>query len=166
MIAVRRARPADAPELRRIFVDAGRAAWGGIVSPAALAALSPPDRWEDAIDAPDPQAVLVAESDGDIVGFAVIRPSGDDDAGDGVGEVDALYTHPDVWGLGAGRALLDAALAALAASGFREATLWTAEGNRRPRRVYEQYGWRLDGASRRRSLHDSTFVELRHRVAL
>jgi GNAT superfamily N-acetyltransferase len=166
LIAVRRARPEDVPELRRIFLAAGRAAWSELLSAAALDALSPPERWEHAIDAPAPQAVFVAESDGEVVGFAVIRASEDDDAGAAVGEVDALYTHPAVWGLGAGRALLDEALAALAAAGFREATLWTAEGNRRPRRVYEAYGWRLDGASRRRSLRDSTFVELRHRVAL
>jgi GNAT superfamily N-acetyltransferase len=166
VIAVRRARPEDVPELRRIFLAAGRAAWGDILSEAALDSLSPPDRWEHAIDAPAPEAVFVAEADGEVVGFAVIRASGDDDAGAVVGELDALYTHPAVWGRGAGRALLDEALAALEAAGFREATLWTAEGNRRPRRVYEAFGWRLDGASRRRSLADSSFVELRHRVTL
>jgi GNAT superfamily N-acetyltransferase len=147
------------------FVAAGRAAWAHIVSTDFLNALQPPDRWRGCISDPG-SVVLVAEVDEVVQGFVVLRNSGDLDAGDGIGEVDSCYTHPLVWGKGAGRDLLSAALERLAAMGFRGATLWTAELNHRPRRVYEAAGWRTDGSTRERTMRGSTYVEVRYRIAL
>jgi GNAT superfamily N-acetyltransferase len=99
-----------------------------------------------------------------VVGFAVTRPSGDAGAGPVTGEVDGFYVHPGSWGRGAGRALLDAAVAALRVGGFRDATLWTAAENHRPRRIYETAGWRVDGTDRRRAFDGVEFVEVRYRI--
>jgi GNAT superfamily N-acetyltransferase len=96
-----------------------------------------------------------------------VRPSGDDDVDPStVGVLDALYSHPSVWGRGVGRALLEQAVDFLRSAGFSEATLWTAEENHRPRQIYERGGWRLDGARRARNYLGSDFVELRYRRTL
>ncbi len=159
---VRPAVAADWPEMRRAFVAAGRAAWSHILAADALAQLAPPARWDPAQGAD----ALVAEAAGHVLAFAILRRSGDADAGPGVGEIDGFYAHPLVWGRGVGRDLLAAACDELARRGFREATLWTEARNERPRRIYERAGWTLDGTERRRTHLRCELVELRHRRRL
>lgn len=147
--------------------DAGLAAWAHILPPPVVEGLPFPERWAEAIDAADPRVrVLVVEADAHVVGFAVTRPSGDADADSTIGELDGFYVEPGSWGQGAGRALLEAAVDALREAGFRFATLWTADENHRPRRIYETAGWRTDGAERGRASGGVEFVELRYRIAL
>lgn len=59
-----------------------------------------------------------------------------------------------------------AALDHLCAEGYREATLWRAERNERPRQFYELAGWSLDGAQRSKTALAATFTELRYRIGL
>ena len=40
----------------------------------------------------------MAELDGTVVGFAIVRPSADDDASPETGELDGFYTAPAAWG--------------------------------------------------------------------
>jgi len=61
------------------------------------------------------------------------------------GEVYAIYLDPGYWSTGAGRALMDAAVARLTAAGYARAVLWVLEGNARARRFYELAGWKPDG---------------------
>ena len=77
-----------------------------------------------------------------------------------------IYTDPDFWGQGIGRTLLAAAVEALGARGFCEATLWTAEENLRPQSVYEAAGWKRDALSRERTWRGVGFRELRYRIVL
>lgn len=165
-----RIRPATIDDLEAMVAikhDAGVAAWGHILPPAVVEELPFPDRWGAAIEALDARVrVLIVEVEGEAVGFALTRPSGDPDAGATTGELDGFYVHPETWGRGAGRALLDAAVQALAAGGFLDATLWTAAENRRPRRIYETAGWRTDGMDRRRAFGGVEFVEVRYRIAV
>lgn len=166
-VTIRPASPRDLPALTAIKHEAGLAAWPHILPAEVIAALPFPDRWATAIGSTDPRvAVLVAETEGSVVGFAITRPSGDDDAAPRTGELDGFYSAPDVWGLGVGRALLSSAVAALAEAGFGDATLWTAVDNHRPRRIYEGAGWQADGATRDRSIGGTDFSELRYRLAL
>jgi GNAT superfamily N-acetyltransferase len=164
-VPVRPARPGDGGAIGRIFVASARAAWAHFLPTDGLAAVSsPPERWRHATGR---QVVLVAERDGQVVAFAVIRPSHDEGVDRAsVGELDAFYALPSVWGLGVGRALMAATLDALRGQGFRAATLWTAEQNQRPRRIYQAAGWRLDGGHRRKTYLGVEFVELRYRIAL
>jgi GNAT superfamily N-acetyltransferase len=146
---------------------AGIAAWKHIFPAETLERFPWPERWWRSIGEPQPRsAFLVAEDDGEVVGFAIVRPSGGEDADDSIGELDGLYTHPSVWGRGAGRELLGEAASFLRDAGFREATLWTAEKNHRPRRIYETAGWSTDGTTRQRSFDGVEFVELRYRIRL
>jgi GNAT superfamily N-acetyltransferase len=151
--------------MREAFRAAGAAAWAHIIP--RLEELEPPRRWRHTIESESPrEAVLVAENDRGVVGFAVGRRSADRDARDWVGELDGFYTHPSVWGEGVGRALLEAWKQFARDAGFRDGTLWTAEENHRPRRIYELGGWRLDGARREREHLGGEFVEVRYRLRL
>ncbi len=102
----------------------------------------------------------------EVVGFAVLRRSEDADADRLTGELDLIYTAPSVWGSGVGRTLMGAALDHLRAAGYREATLWTAEANERPRQFYELTGWSLDGAQRSRTALGAALTEVRYRIGL
>jgi RimJ/RimL family protein N-acetyltransferase len=164
-ILVRPARSADAATLHRIFAEAARTAWSHFLPEDELALLtSPGERWEQ--EAP-PETTLVAELGGELVAFAVIRGSLDTDAEPGgTGEVETFYSLPSSWGRGVGKALLRAALDALRRQGYREATLWTAEQNARPRRIYEVAGFALDGTRRQKVFLGVKLTELRYRIAL
>jgi GNAT superfamily N-acetyltransferase len=166
-LEIRPARADDLSAMVAIRRDAGLVAWPHILPPAAFESLPFPQRWIEAIDSSDPRAtILVAEWEGRVVGFALTRPSGDTDAAETTGELDGFYVAPDSWGLGVGRALLASAVATLRAARFRDATLWTAAENHRPRRIYETAGWRTDGTDRQRTLGGIDFVEVRYRLAL
>ena len=166
-IRVRRAADADIPAMADLKRLAGVAAWPHILPVEVIETLGMPDRWAEAVHDPSPRTVvLVAEVDSMVRGFAITRPSGDADARPSTGELDGLYTSPEVWGAGVGRRLLVAAEQALRDAGFSEATLWTATENHRPRRIYERAGWQTDGTIRSRSLNGVDFEELRYRRSL
>lgn len=63
------------------------------------------------------------------------------------GELYAIYLTPAWWSAGVGRALTDAVLAALRATGYRRVVLWTLTANARARRFYEKAGFAPDGAT-------------------
>ncbi|MDQ2853989.1 MAG: GNAT family N-acetyltransferase [Chloroflexota bacterium] len=166
-VRIRPATIADLPAMASIKHDAGMAAWPHILPVPVIQSLPFLERWTAAVSSSDPRAsALVADLEGRVVGFAITRPSGDEDAERATGELDGYYTDPRAWGTGAGRALLAAATVALGEAGFRDATLWTAAENHRPRRIYETAGWRVDGADRHRILGDVAFVEVRYRILL
>jgi GNAT superfamily N-acetyltransferase len=166
-LLVRPAVPADLPAMVAIKHDAGVAAWSHILPPAVIERLPFPERWGTAIVDSDPRVrVLIGEAGGRARGFAVTRPSGDGDGGAETGELDAFFVDPASWGTGVGRGLLAAAVRTLRDAGFRDATLWTAAENDRPRRIYDLAGWRTDGTERRRSFEGVEFVEVRYRIAV
>ena len=153
--------------MERAKSEAGVAAWPHILPPSVIERLPFPERWSVAVRMPGTRSgVLVAELDGAVVGFAILRPSTDDDATDEIGELDGLYVAPSAWGQGVGRGLLMATLDRLRGDAFTQATLWTAVENHRPRRIYEKGGWRLDGTSRHRKLGGAEFDEVRYRIRL
>jgi GNAT superfamily N-acetyltransferase len=59
----------------------------------------------------------------------------------------AIYVVSAWWSAGAGRALMNAALAALRADGYLRAVLWVLADNVRARRFYDRAGFAPDGAS-------------------
>lgn len=149
MLLVRPVTDADIDAVAIVHVRTWRAAYAGIMPDEVLAALDP------AVNAarrrerkmPVGARTVVAEQDGEIVGFASFGPSlvqGTRDEFDTrFGEVYAIYVSPDHWGTGAGRALMDAAREALA--GYPEFRLWVLEDNHRARRFYERAGLAPDG---------------------
>lgn len=66
----------------------------------------------------------------------------------GWGEVVSCYLLPAYMGRGYGKALLEAALSALASQGYRDIFLWVLEENRRARAFYERVGFHSGGVCR------------------
>lgn len=143
---VRPASPEDAATMAEIFVTAARAAWG-FVGEEALEAMEPP---------PLDGGELVVEDGGRVVGFAVVKGCG----------LDLLYTSPEAWGRGAGRALLVAAEHTMRDAGCVEVALWTEERNERARRIYQASGWRPAKEVRERVWNGAPLRELRYRKQL
>lgn len=86
---------------------------------------------------------LVAERDGEVVGWACHGPYRDDVArGDGIGaaELYAIYVDPERIGAGVGRALLTESIARCTAAGHERMLLWVLEGNTRARRSTHRPG--------------------------
>jgi GNAT superfamily N-acetyltransferase len=120
--------------------------------------------WEDRIEAPAPRAhTLVAERDGEVVGFAALGVEREDA---GLGELYAIYVRPDAWGHGAGRALMSRTLELLRVDGFPEAILWVLEDNPRTRRFYELAGWHADGGVKEEDWLETHVREVRYRIDL
>src|SRR5262245_35359038 len=150
---VRVAVPFDAPAMAALHVRAWRASYAGLLPAGFLAGLTVEKTeamWRRSISepevAPAERAMLVAEAEGTLLGFATAgHARGDEEFG--LGELYALNVDPPAWGRGAGRALLAAATAWLDAR-FATSILWVVEDNRRARTFYERAGWSTDGATK------------------
>lgn len=119
-MTIRRATPADAPEIRRCVSASLNAVYGGLWTSEPLVADD--EGWDDAW-----VACVWEEIIG--VGLAV---------GDVVSD---LWVAPDAQGRGVGTALLAAMEREIAASGFAVARLRCLEPNLRSRAFYASRGW-------------------------
>jgi GNAT superfamily N-acetyltransferase len=108
---------------------------------------------------------IVAVADGDIIGLLSLGPSRDEDAAPEVGEVRALFVHPDHWRGGVGSALVSTALGRLRQAGFVAATLWSFRDNGRANAFYERQGFAPDGAAQANENFGQT-AEIRYRLTL
>jgi GNAT superfamily N-acetyltransferase len=151
-------------------VAAWQVAYRGIIPDSVLSGLSVEDRrlrWVVTIARMSPpECVLVASDGGEVVGFAHVCESPDEDPGDRVGELDCLYVAPDRWRRGVGTQLQLRALESLAGCGFRHVGLWVLEANERARLFYERTGWAPAGLSRTIQRGGSMIGEVRHRRPL
>jgi ribosomal protein S18 acetylase RimI-like enzyme len=138
---LRTAVPADAVAGATLHAACWREAYGPYVDSALLEErLADTARWTAAwtkhlVDGP-PR--VVAEVDGELVGFAVVGPGRDDD-GATPHELHALYTRAAYWGSGLGQALWDAVRPDCACS------LWVLEANDRAQAFYRRNGFAPDG---------------------
>jgi GNAT superfamily N-acetyltransferase len=154
MVELRDATPADAPALAAVQVASWRAAYRGLMPDEVLAGLSVPDIervWSDRFtDRPPRTSVVVATEVRRLVGFAAAGPPlvPGDRADPTVGDLYALYLHPDHWGRGIGTPLQTAALDRLVTHGYTHAGLWVLDGNRRALRFYLRTGWTDTGRTR------------------
>jgi GNAT superfamily N-acetyltransferase len=120
---------ADAEGVARVHVETWQAAYTHALPGEQLQSMSPADRVEQWRRRPP----IVAELDGEIVGFVSVGGSRSDDA---EGELYAIYVHPDHWSTGVGRALMDAGEAKLRRLGHRNVVLWVLDANPRARRFH------------------------------
>ena len=128
-----------------MWVASARAAFTDLLPPDHEFPEPDPDRWYTLVE--DPAVLmLIAEEDGELVGFSTSGESRDADAGAGVGEVRSFFVAAARWRSGVGSALLVAALDSLRERGCTEATLWSFEANERANAFYEARGFRRDGA--------------------
>ena len=155
MIAIRRARPADAREIGRVHVAAWRSAYPGILPDSFLARLSEPRQaahYDGAIRAG--VGVHVATASGldlgpaggpaRIVGFVTGGPARASSEATRLaeGEIETLYVLDDWRDQGLGRRLMRAAAAHLAGIGCGSAFVWVLRDN--PNRwFYERLGGKV-----------------------
>ena len=173
-LLIRPPRLSDVGRLAVVNVDTWRDAYAGIVVEKRLDQMELHEyraRWRlNVTELAHNTVCLVAELDGVVQAYAVggpYRPQDEWDEPTGaatrLGEVYALYAHPEVQGRGVGRAVHDALLAGLATSGYLEAALWVLRDNTRGRAWYQRQGWHLDGATADWVAHGITHPEVRMR---
>lgn len=162
--------PGDALALSEIHVLAWQEGYRGLLPDTLLDGLSAADRlprWQERLTETTSR-VLVAELNGRLAGWLVIGAQRDEDLDPlCVGEIYAVYVHPDFWRHGCGAALMARAKVELAAQGYAEATLWVLRGNQRAIHFYQAQGFWADGASKLEHNRDGVaFDEVRYRCAL
>jgi ribosomal protein S18 acetylase RimI-like enzyme len=164
---VRPEEPADAEAVERVRVRGWQRGYAGMLPDEILNSLdvtAGADRRRRALEAAEnPFTSLVAEHDGEIVGFVTFGPyrvKQSDQVDPAFGEILAIYVDPDHWGRGAGTTLLHAALDELPQS---EVRLWVLEKNVAAQAFYRKHGLTPDGVSApfRPRGSDLEFPELR-----
>jgi ribosomal protein S18 acetylase RimI-like enzyme len=155
-LKVRVARPADAAEVARIYIESWHDTYPAVLSSALLCAMTPKGqtvRWQSAIRNQRREIVLVAENpEAGLVGMASFGRSRDRALGFD-GEIYTLYVDPAHFGRGAGRALLNEAFAMLRQRGFTSCVIWAHSGNN-ARFFYETMGGRTVAERKARMMGD------------
>lgn len=141
-LLIREATVADAASIARVRIDTWKSAYAGIIPAEHLASLSHEEyaqRLQERINSIQPeQFLLVAETQGEIVGFAY---GGPERSGDDVyrGEIYALYVLPAYQRRGIGRKLVGASARRLRQAGMSNLLIWALAAN--PfRQFYEAVG--------------------------
>lgn len=137
-VVVREARRGDAAGIARVYVDTWRNAYDGILPVGFLDKLSVSTQaksWQRVIRSGD--VVLVAETDGQVVGFA---SGGREMERDEFfrGEIYTLYVHPTAQRRGIGAELLVEMLRALHT--LAPVIVWVLAANENAQRFYEELG--------------------------
>jgi GNAT superfamily N-acetyltransferase len=109
--------------------------------------------------------LLVADAEGELLGFTACGESRDPDVGPDTGEVQTFFVAAGRWRTGVGRALMTAALDDLTGRGYAEATVWSFAANDRANAFYEAHGFTPDGAERSEEAW-AHVPELRYRRSL
>jgi L-amino acid N-acyltransferase YncA len=142
-LTIRQARPNDAADIARVYIDSWHDTYPGVLSKQLLCAMTEKGqaaRWRMAIDRKE--LVLIAENEKHgIIGMASAGATRDRDLGLD-GEVYTLYIDPAFFGRGAGRLLLNGAFVELRRRAFRSCVIW-AHARNNARFFYEAMGGRL-----------------------
>lgn len=138
-VVVREARREDAPGIARVYVDTWRDTYDGVLPVGYLAKLSVTTQakaWAQVIRARH-DVVLVADSGGEVIGFASGGVESEHDAFFR-GEVFTLYVHPSAQRRGVGAELLVEMLRAL--QGLAPILVWVLDANEGAKHFYEELG--------------------------
>jgi ribosomal protein S18 acetylase RimI-like enzyme len=133
-LTVRTARPEDAADLARIYIESWQDTYAGVISHTLLGAMSlriHTARWQKTIKSMEKHsgAVLVAEAaQFGAIGLCSLGKARDSGLGYD-GEIYTLYVDPAFLGRGAGRALLTGAFEALKDRKMRSCLIWAHAHN-------------------------------------
>ena len=130
--SIRPAQLADAEGIARVHVESWRTTYKGIMPDEVLATLSVEARlemWRRPLSNPEsPSIIYVAETDGQIIGFAA---GGPERTGHALykAEIYAIYLLEAYQGRGIGRALVQAIAEQLLDKGYTAMLIWVAAKN-------------------------------------
>ncbi|WP_426561685.1 GNAT family N-acetyltransferase [Angustibacter sp. McL0619] len=150
--SIRAARPGDEHSLGPVHLQVWREAYAGVLPAPYLAELSVEsftERWHELLrseaDGTAPRRTFVLCADGEPVGIATAGPSRDDPA-DPAFELYAINVLAAHHGSGRSRALLEAAVDAVAPDA--PLSLWVLRGNDRAMAFYRRLGFAPDGRTK------------------
>lgn len=133
-LSVRTARPEDAADLARIYIESWQDTYAGVISHSLLGAMSPrthTTRWQATIRSMEKHSgsVLVAEEPRfGAIGLCSLGRARDGGCGYD-GEIYTLYVDPAFLGRGTGRALLTGAFEAFKDRKMRSCLIWAHARN-------------------------------------
>ncbi len=143
---IRRPIPEDANAIARVHHDAWHATYTDLLSAETNALKTPlhfQEKWSRILADSRGSRIHVKVDDSNIVtGFVSVGP--DRTEGSKIGEVWAIYVHPDVLGSGVGGELFRVGLRELREMGFNIARIRVERGNARARAFYEKFGFTED----------------------
>ena len=137
----------DAERLAQIHVCSWKEAYRGIIADEVIAGFASENRSEifsQAI-ARNEETYYLFKINGKSAGFASIYKSHEENVPADLGEIYAIYFHPDFWGTAITQYGLDFCIDRLKAMGFTRIAIWVLEGNLRARKFYEKNGFSFDG---------------------
>ena len=149
ILIIRNATSIDAEAIARVHVRSWQQSYRDILPQEYLNNLSIERRtaaWIESF-ATTLQQVVVAEINGQIVGFSGFGPCRDDSAGPTDFEIWALYLDSAFWSKGIGRQLWQASLNAIVDKGATRVTLWVLKDNQRAIRFYRAAGFQPENDS-------------------
>ncbi len=146
----RPARLDDTPAIATLSIQGWRHAYTNILPADLLASLDPTDRANSRRTFLQDNALSthVCTQADNVVAFVDYELCRDEDCGTHIGEIWAIYVHPDLIGTGIGSALLSIAADDLRARDCTELHVWVLRDNQQARHFYERRGFVLDGAER------------------
>ncbi|MFF4048245.1 GNAT family N-acetyltransferase [Streptomyces chartreusis] len=149
-IRIRPMTSADCDRVAEIRIGGWRSAYQGLIPQSYLDALDvaqDAERRRGYFAQGDASVLdLVAERDGEIVGWACHGPYRDGEMRTEDVELYAIYVDPGRYGTGIGHALLQESVRRCTAAGHPRMLLWVLKDNARARRFYERAGCHADGA--------------------
>lgn len=162
-VEIRLARQADAERLAEVHVRSWQAGYRELLPADFLAGLNiegRAERWLRRLREERPPArTTVAELDGELVGFASVGPSRDEDLNPADWlELNTIYLLPAAWGTGVAGQLLQATL-----TEERAYFLWVLADNPRAQAFYRKAGFVPDGTSKPITIETTTLTEIRFR---
>lgn len=161
---------ADCDRVSEIRVRGWQNAYRGLMPQARLDALSVREDAERRrvhfTAGPASVVNLVAEQDGEVVGWAAHGPFRDGEERTADAELYALYVDPRRLGSGIGRELPARAVGQCTAAGHPRMLLWVLKENAPARRFYRQAGFRPDGAEESFDMDGVAVPEVRYVRAL
>ncbi len=143
MFLIRHAEVGDAAGIGSVHAESWRTTYRGIVPDAYLDAIDV-DEWSERqrrymAEAPDDAVSLVAEVEGQVVGWAVGGPNREPEL-DHAGELYAVYLLPEHQRKGIGLKLTMAIARWLMDTGVESMAVWVLADNHTARRFYEALG--------------------------
>lgn len=171
-VAVRPARPEDAPAVADVQTRTWRTAYRDVLPPAVLAGLDTDALsagWREAVTSPPSprHRLLVAVAGGDVVGLAASGPATDPDGRHATdAELLLLLVDPAVGRAGHGSRLLAATVDLLRSDGVDRVVSWVPEADGATQRFLTSAGWAPDGATRELDTGAGALVQVRLHCAV
>lgn len=164
-VNVRFMMPADATDVAKVHVATWQETYRGIMPQHVLNSLSVSDRataLHRKLRRPSPVRHFVAEIGEEIVGFAIVGPSRDEDSSNDDAELIALYVHPGAQRRGVGQALLARAKGAAKEMGCRRLVLWVLKNNNAARTFFRHNGLRQESTRGTYRIAGESLVKMRY----